>query len=232
MQLQDKKCEAVVTMYNIRKRNITAAYDELCRLVWFQGNRRTDQRGNSIKELKRVAIEITTADIRYPVISPVGELFGRRFAQSLIDDTQAAKDGAEFDYAYGDRIRKPKNAIRNAIKALIKNPETRRVVLPIYRGCDVANCNDEKCEVPCATQAFLSINENMALDLTLTMRSNDIVKAFPADAYGFRCLQKHIAEQIGVGVGFYTHYAESAHIILDHDSDFMEKLVQEGFYEY
>jgi len=73
--------------------------------------------------------------------------------------------------------------------------DTRRAVLNIYKSIDMMKASEGK-EVPCATQIYLGIVDG-SLDMTLMMRSNDVVGAFPADAYGFRRLQEYIAEQVG-----------------------------------
>ena len=83
-------------------------------------------------------------------------------------------------------------------------------------------------EVPCATQIYLGIDDmgDGKLTMTLMMRSNDVVGAFPADAYGFRRVQEYIAEQVGVEMGAYRHYIENAHIIHENDAQWVEQHVR------
>ena len=210
-------------MHTIQSRNITHAYDQLIRLVWSQGRKKIDQRGDETRELKHVFIEITTGDITYPSFGPTSKRYGDDFAEGLIDDTIALQKGIDFDYGYGDRTREG-NSLKHAINTLLNNPESRRVVLPIFHAYDMMKANED-IEIPCATQAYLDI-ENGKLNMTLMMRSNDIIGAFPGDAYGFRRLQEHIAEQTITTVGKYMHYANSAHIIMNNDGDFVKEFVK------
>lgn len=54
----------------ITRRNIPAAYDALIRSVWWQGKKRTDQRDNTISELRNVVVEVLQPDITYPDFGP------------------------------------------------------------------------------------------------------------------------------------------------------------------
>ena len=210
-------------MQNITARTIPHAYDQLMRLIWHQGKTKIDQRGDKIHELKHVWIEITTDNCTYPSFGPTTKRYGDDFAEGLIDNKVAAYKGENFDYGYGDRIRE-EDALEYAIYMLQENPESRRATIPIFHPYDVRNA---KCgnEVPCATQIYLDIEDDK-LNMTLMMRSNDVPGAFKADVYGFRKLQAHIAKEVNVTVGKYFHYANSAHIILANDEDFMKQFIK------
>jgi len=207
----------------ITRRNIPAAYDALIRSVWWQGKKRTDQRDNTISELRNVVVEVLQPDITYPGFGPTSQRFGDEFAKGLLDDDTAWEMWEKFEYSYGQRIR-TQYALPIAIEVLKVNPDTRRAVLNIYKSIDMMKASEGK-EVPCATQAYLGIVDG-SLDMTLMMRSNDVVGAFPADAYGFRRLQEYIAGRVGVGVGAYRHYIESAHIIHENDAQWVEQHVR------
>lgn len=208
----------------IQGRNIPQVYDKLIRTVWTQGRNRIDERNNKIRELKAILIEINTDRISYPGFGPTTIRFGEIFAKGLIDSESALKNGREFEYAYGDRLWQ-NDLISEAISKLRVDPETRRIVLPIYSNNDLISAVQNIREVPCATQVYLQIADEK-LDMTLMMRSNDIVGAFPSDAYGFRKLQEYIANSIGAPIGTYRHYIESAHIITENDQDWVEKFMK------
>ena len=210
-------------MHIIQSRNIPHAYDQLMRLIWHQGTRKIDERGDETRELKHVFIEITTDDITYPSFGPTTVKYGDDFAKGLIDNEVAKYKGENFDYGYGDRIRE-EGALEYAIYMLQDHPESRRATIPIFHPDDVlhAKCGNE---VPCATQIYLDI-EDGKLNMTLMMRSNDGPGAFPSDVYGFRRLQGHIAEQTITTVGKYMHYANNAHIIMNNDGDFVKEFVK------
>ena len=50
------------------------------------------------------------------------------------------------------------------------------------------------------------------LHFNVVMKTNDLFNAWPGNAYAFSELQKHMAEQIGVGVGHYTHFSVSMQV--------------------
>lgn len=62
--------------------------------------------------------------------------------------------------------------------------------------------------------------------MTVYMRSNDICKALPVDVYGFRELQDYIGACTGYEPGIYTHLIGSAHIIEEHDTEFIETFLK------
>jgi thymidylate synthase len=165
-------------------------------------------------------VEVMQPYITYPDFGPTSQIFGDDFAKGLIDPDIAEEMAFKFDYSYGGRIH-GLNALSNCIEMLKLNYDTRRAVLTIYNRADLADSLTGK-EVPCATQIYLGIDDGK-LTMTLMMRSNDVVGAFPADAYGFRRLQEYIAGEVGVEIGVYRHYIENAHIIEHAAQDWIEK---------
>ena len=57
-------------------------------------------------------------------------------------------------------------------------------------------------------------------------RSNDTMKAAFMNMFAFTELQKHIAEKLNVGVGYYLHIADSYHIY-ESDWKWAEKFVEQ-----
>lgn len=204
----------------IKSRNIPNAYDTLLRKVWIEGHYIIDQRGNQIKEVEDVMISIDINNITFPNFGPTTKRFGDDFAEGLISDSIAYSKGKVFEYAYGERIRTG-NALEEVLTMLKEDSSTRRAVLSIYHPDDVRRANNGY-EVPCATQLYLRIR-NGKLNMTLMMRSNDIVSAFPSDIYGFIRFQESIAALLRIKIGTYTQFIGSAHIIMDNDRDFIRK---------
>jgi thymidylate synthase len=68
-----------------------------------------------------------------------------------------------------------------------------------------------KTSSPCLVTMQPQIIENK-LHLIVTMKTNDLYSAWPLNAYAFTELQKYMAEQIGVGLGSYTHFSVSMQI--------------------
>jgi thymidylate synthase len=46
----------------------------------------------------------------------------------------------------------------------------------------------------------------------VVMKTNDLFSAWPGNAYAFSALQKYIADQLGIGVGHYTHFSVSMQV--------------------
>lgn len=204
----------------IKARNIPSAYDTLLRKVWVEGRYITDQRENQIKESEDVVIYIDGKTRTFPNFGPTTKRFGDDFTEGLVSDKVAYLKGKNFEYAYGERIRVG-NALEEVVAMLSEDYSTRRAVLSIYHPDDVRRANNGY-EVPCVTQLYLRIR-NGKLNMTLMMRSNDIVSAFPSDVYGFMGLQLSIANRLSLKVGTYTQLIGSAHIIMDNDGDFIRK---------
>ena len=217
----------------IEGRTLAAVYDKAIRTVWTKGKILKDQRGNRTREIRNLVTCITTGSVDYPGIGPTTQRYGDDFADGLINDSMARKKGSEFDYSYGERMRRD-SALYNVITILQHAPESRTAVLPIFMPSDTqsamirstwthafANVNNPAPEVPCMTQVMFLVRDG-ALHATLIMRSNDMVGAYPSDVYGVRKLQEYVAKQIGAKVGTITHFAQSAHIIEENDGAFME----------
>lgn len=188
---------------NVTARSIPEAHRKTVYRVWNFGKELTDERGDLIRELTNVHVEIPTTDLSHV---PGFERMDNDFAQGLIDKITALNKGSDFVYAYGERIHFL-DQLNKTANRLIAQPSTRRAYIPIYDKID--NCGAE--DVPCCVGIQFLIRDNK-LKLTVTFRSNDIFIAFPSDAYGFRALQTHVADLLGLEVGGYYHDINSCHI--------------------
>src|SRR5262249_49928360 len=78
----------------------------------------------------------------------------------------------------------------------------------LFDGQDISG--DHK-DVPCTcTLQFLV--RGGALDMFVTMRSNDAYKGLPHDVFAFTMLQEMMARDLGCSVGRYKHAAGSLHL--------------------
>lgn len=133
-----------------------------------------------------------------------------KFWENLSDD------GKTVNSAYGYLMRKAFgfDQIETVIKLLKADPNSRRAVINLNTPREgVMITKDEPCTI--ALQ-FMIRKGN--LDCTAIMRSNDIWLGTPYDIAFFTELQKYIAQQLGVGYGYYTHFATSLHLY-DRDYD-------------
>lgn len=103
------------------------------------------------------------------------------------------------------------NQLEKCIEQLKKNNSTRRAWVTIYDGKEKS---DYEFDTPCTLSIGFDIKANTPdrVDMTVIMRSNDIVFGFCNDQYCFSNLQKLVANKLGLQVGTYTHFAHDLHI--------------------
>jgi len=111
--------------------------------------------------------------------------------------------GNYWEYTYNQRFAYQLPFI---VEELKRNPYSRRTTMNI-RDFEVDTKNDHPA---CLQSIGLYIRDN-ALNMTITMRSNDAVQATFMNAVGFIALQKKLAKELNVEVGSYTHTAYSFH---------------------
>ena len=71
--------------------------------------------------------------------------------------------------------------------------------------------SDATKDTPCTLSLQFLLRDGR-LNLTTTMRSNDVWTGVPYDMFSFCSMQVMMAMTLGVGVGTYTHQAGSLHI--------------------
>lgn len=195
--------------------NITEARRKLVTEIWYNGEYVIDQRGERTKELQGVEVIIRNGDLKAEshIIRQAKD-----FANGLINDHIALKKGEEFDYSYGERLRRAKQ-LENTIELLKRDPVTRRAYLPIFQPND----NFSKDELPCWASTQFLVRKNR-LNVVDYFRSNECCIAFPSDVYGAMKLMGYIAEKINVKPGNLHHYIASAHLRLS-DEDTIKRIV-------
>lgn len=133
-------------------------------------------------------------------------------------------DGVTSNSAYGYIMKKKHgfDQIEKIIELLQKDPDSRRAVINLNEANErVIETKDEPCTI--AVQFLL---RNGKLDCTTMMRSNDIWFGFPYDVAFFTELQKYVADRLGVGYGFYTHFVTSMHLY-DRDAEKVRAIVDD-----
>jgi thymidylate synthase len=106
--------------------------------------------------------------------------------------------------------------VKQAIDLLKKDPTRRTVVMHTwipYR--DLMKFGPrEGTSSPCLVLAYPQLVDGK-LHMFVVMKTNDLYNAWPGNAFAFSDLQKHIADQLGVETGTYTHFSVSMHIYKD-----------------
>lgn len=109
------------------------------------------------------------------------------------------------------------------IAQLKENPGTRQAWISIYDGKEK---DDYKFDTPCTIAIgfdrgpvsirFGGDNLYEYLDMTVIMRSNDLVYGFCNDQYCFSKLQEMVADKLNLKIGLYYHFVHDLHIYEQH----------------
>ena len=105
--------------------------------------------------------------------------------------------------------------LQKVIEKLEDNPDTRQAWLTLYDGKEM---DDYEYDTPCTLNIGFKViiydEFEKILNMTVLMRSNDLIFGFCNDQYCFSQLQKYVASRIGATVGDYYHFAQDLHIYL------------------
>lgn len=154
----------------------------------------------------------------FHLIEALWMLDGRRDVSTLVEFNkriaQYSDNGTSFHGAYGYRLRTvPYDQVREVIKLLRNDPDTRRAVLTIWDP--VLDLNVESLDIPCNDTIFFKLRADR-LRMTVACRSNDVIwGAYGANAVQFSILQEYVARCVGVQMGTYTQVSDSFHIYTD-----------------
>lgn len=124
-------------------------------------------------------------------------------------------DGIHVNSAYGQYFfkwevgsEKPMSQWEWVKKLLKKDPDSRQAVFNINQ----AYHKDESTkDFPCTIYCQVLIREGKLYWIT-NMRSNDVFFGLRNDVYTFTKLQQQLAEEMGLPLGTYTHFAGSMHL--------------------
>ena len=107
------------------------------------------------------------------------------------------------------------NQLDKCIEQLKANKRTRQAWISIFDG-------KEKDQYQYDTPCTLAVGFNTApvgfniLDMTVLMRSNDLVYGFCNDQYCFSKLHSMVAKELNMRIGTYYHFAHNLHIYKQH----------------
>ena len=98
--------------------------------------------------------------------------------------------------------------LREAIYLLKRNPRTRQACISIFDGKEYDRYTHD---TPCTYAVQFTII-GQSLNMCVTMRSNDLWYGFCNDQYCFSKLQLLVADELGLLVGEYFHFAHNLHL--------------------
>lgn len=107
------------------------------------------------------------------------------------------------------------NQLDKCIEQLKKDSSTRQAWISIFDGKEK---DQYKYDTPCtlAVGFYADLVIKNTLNMTVTMRSNDLVYGFCNDQYCFSKLQELVANELKMNVGYYYHFAQNLHIYEKH----------------
>ncbi len=142
-------------------------------------------------------------------------------------------DGDTVFGAYGPRLFGPTGGtdqVQNVIRTLRKSESSRRAVIQLFHGDDLAaNLVKRREDLPCTCTLQFTIR-NHQLHAMVMMRSNDAFMGLPHDIFAFTMLQELIARSLGVEVGQYKHAVGSLHLYTC-NTQVVHDYLAEGFQE-
>ena len=182
---------------------------------------RTSPRGQETRELTWVQLSVID-----PMTFPI-ETHGRKFRDvigvleglSLVGEfnvhemftDRVAKfghfmDGGVLWGAYGQRAH---GTMAGAMSVLSRDPDSRQAVVTFFDSD--RDLDRDKKDIPCTISAQFLLRDG-ALDLGISMRSNDLWLGTPYDFTQFSILQASMAQALKVKVGHYVHRVGSLHL--------------------
>lgn len=150
-----------------------------------------------------------------------------KFWKNLVDEE--GNINSNYGYLITENSENGVNSWEWAMKSLIKDKDTRQAIIffnkPKYQ---IENVKD----FPCTLYANFHIRNNK-LNLSVKMRSNDMILGLPTDV-AFFCFMQICAYNLlkkyysNLELGTYTHHADSAHIYAN-KYEIVENMLQKKF---
>lgn len=113
--------------------------------------------------------------------------------------------------------------LAKCIEQLRTEPDTRQAWISLFDGKEK---DDYKFDTPCTmaigfdrspvSNLVSNLHQYSYLNMTVMMRSNDLVYGFCNDQYCFSKLQELVAKELGLKIGTYYHFAHNMHIYQRH----------------
>jgi len=166
-----------------------------------------DERGSRVRELLNILIHV-----RKPLAEPMVPREYNILSRSELEEyakTYLNPSRRGFEYTYGERIvayPTRVNQLEYVVKKLSNNYNTRRAVIVTWYPPKDTVVD----EVPCLTTIMFNCR-NGVLHETAVLRSNDMIRAWPANAYALAKLLKYVSLKIGVEPGTLTTLSISGH---------------------
>lgn len=188
-------------------------------------------------ELTNPRARLSRSETRGKPISAIGELFWYLAGKEDLESISYYISGYRYEAeqgiiygAYGPRIFKLNgsiNQLQNIVKLLTNNSQSRRAVIQIFDGADIAG-DIRHIDIPCTCSLQFLIRSNK-LHMIAHMRSNDAYKGLPHDIFTFTMIQEILANTLNVEIGSYYHHVGSLHLY-ESNKKSAEDYIKEGYH--
>ncbi|MEQ1831062.1 MAG: thymidylate synthase [Pirellula sp.] len=191
--------------------------------------------------LKNPRARLSRTESRGKVFSALGELLwylsGSNEMEHIAYYHKKYREEAEDDGtvwgAYGPRLTRlhdKHNQMQNVCELLKRNRTSKRAVVQLFDGNDIANPHLLECrkkEIPCTCTLQFLVRKDR-LHMFTSMRSNDAYFGLQHDIFAFTMIQELVARSIGVELGTYHHFVASLHLY-DRDFQAARRFLDEGW---
>ena len=207
----------------IKKENTINAWKHSIRFLLQEGNDFKDKDGRLCREIFNLKIDIEEPwkDITTPIelISDSKNWVYPRIDE-IANSTLSRKHSPGHIYIYGERIFNFENKINQIdefiIPLLRKDPLSRRAILNLWNPNK--DSNEFNKEIPSIINGIFIVDDQN-INVTVTIRSQNLYFGFPANIYQIYLLQEYIAQRLNKNTGKITLFILSAHIFEENFED-------------
>ena len=218
------------TAMNLIYKDATCAFEDLYQMILHAG-----EQVNGTRCLYNVGF--TIRDVYNPVITTPWRKFSQAYAERewqwylsgnrsvaelkryapIWDKMHGGDDLVQSNYGW-QWMRN--GQLDKCIEQLKRDPKTRQAWISIFDGKEKDNY---KYDTPCTLAVGFDIETSASstrvfggVNITVLMRSNDLVFGFCNDQYCWSKLLKLVADELDRPMGYYYHYAHNLHIYERH----------------
>ncbi len=210
--------------FNIREKQIADAWPKMLDLIMKYGEIKQTQYDMREKEILNTVVTITDENQELTAFLKIS----KKELEDYLPTVLTAQKPVGINYTYGERLFSYKideyteiNQIKRIICQLKECPYTRRAVAMLWNVEKDRNSQHPPCLI---YHSFLV--RNGKLYLTAVIRSNDIFKAWPLNAFALNELLKYVCRESNLKYGNLTIVSNSAHIY-ETDWNDIDKIVSE-----
>jgi len=201
--------------FRIEGKLVSETWLKVVDLILKFGAEKESQYGEKQRELIDILTVINGEDPDDP-ITPSYLYFFKEDLINYYPQMMTAEIFEGVEYTYGSRLRNHNNInqIEEIVEELKKENYSRRAIAFTWQV--EKDCRNVKS--PCLNLVQALVQDNV-LYLTAYLRSNDMFRAWPQNAFGLLKIQKEIAKSLNLKIGKMVIISSSAHI---YERDFLE----------